>query len=225
LIELLISRIQIAFHAEISKDRVLPILTTSDEKENRAFERFGIPVFYGAPNNIPLRHLQTADEFGLSHIISVDGEDFFCSVDGMRKIYQHFCSGGEYAQTTGLPLGLNSRGYGTDFLRRSLAEYRETENLELNWWEIFKRIPVTEISLDSPYSELDSELRLTMDYPEDHEFFQSVVECVGESITRIADAKLLQLIVEKKLYRINSHLNEPYWENTRKLLESHAPHK
>ena len=59
----LAERIRHAFAADLAAGDALLAIVTSDEAENRAFERFaalGVRVFYGSVDNIPLRHHQAA---------------------------------------------------------------------------------------------------------------------------------------------------------------------
>ena len=82
----LIERIRREFKEEIAQNKIEVVIATSDEPDNRAFERLAtanLKVFYGSIHNIPLRHFQAVESYGLSHVISVDGDDILCSVSGM----------------------------------------------------------------------------------------------------------------------------------------------
>src|SRR5688572_18420805 len=136
MVEVLIDRIRHAFGRDL-----LLVIATSDEQENREFERFaakGVTVFYGSLNNIPLRHLEAARALDVAHIVSVDGDDVLCSPAAMTAIRDALASGSRYATTVGLPLGMNSFGYSTEFLEEAMRGWAD-KILETGWGRVFEK--------------------------------------------------------------------------------------
>ena len=135
LILYLIERIRWEFKEEINKGDVKIIIATSDEHENRKFEdfsKFGVSVFYGSINNIPLRHSQATAVHELDAVVSVDGDDILCSPKGMREVYRELCKGTKYVKTSNLPFGMNSSGYASSFLEDSIRNHA-SDTLETGW--------------------------------------------------------------------------------------------
>jgi spore coat polysaccharide biosynthesis protein SpsF len=220
----LIDRIYNEFENEIKNNEISIIITTSDILENREFEKFhkkGVDVFYGAINNIPLRHKQVAKKCNLDFIISVDGDDIFSSIDGMRKVYEGLQGGEKYVKTVNLPLGMNVNGYSSQLLAQSLNGYEDIP-LEMGWGRIFDENKLKSIFLNFVYpSSVPSELlRFTLDYEEDFEFFQKVIESLGENINVLSDQEIVDFVVKNKFYTINEPVAIIYWNNFNRLVKN-----
>jgi spore coat polysaccharide biosynthesis protein SpsF len=215
----LLVRITSEFTHEIEVGTVITVIASSDEPENRDFECFtapGVQVFFGATDNIPLRHHQAAKALGLNAIIAVDGDDILCSVRAMRAVYQALSTGSQYVKTAGLPFGMNSFGYSTCFLAASLAGYRE-EVLETGWGKIFSKTAVTEIQMSGPSP--DDKLRFTLDYNEDYLFFSAVIEAIGPGIETADEEEIVKVVEHKGLYHINESIAQEYWANFYRCME------
>lgn len=213
LLQYLLDRIAAEFAAEMQQEKVVTVIVSSDETENREFERFskpGLQVFYGSIKNIPLRHHQATSALKLDAIISVDGDDILCSVRGMRAVYNALQQGAPYVRTKGLPFGMNSFGYTSAFLEKSVQNY-QFDVLETGWGKIFDDSVVIELAIDDVPP--DNKLRFTLDYQDDYEFFSAVVETLGERIITAGDGEIVSLVLHKTLYRLNEQISHEYWAN------------
>ncbi len=215
----LIRRIAKEFQKEIHKGLVTIVIATSDEAENRAFEQFSqnaVTVSYGSKDNIPLRHVQTANDLSLDAIVSVDGDDILCSVSGMRKVYEALLDGKPYVKITGLPFGMNSWGYSTEFLLSSF-ETHHGDVLETGWGRIFDDAMLSEIRITFPIE--DNTLRFTLDYEQDYRFFSEVIQAVGQAIDTISDEEIVRLVRDNGLYQLNESISKEYWNNFYRVQE------
>lgn len=215
----LLARITSEFAHEIEVGTVVTVISSSDEPENRDFERFsasGIQVFYGAIDNIPLRHHQAAKALGLDAIVAVDGDDILCSVRAMRATYLLLLTGSQYVKTAGLPFGMNNFGYSTNFLAASLAGHQE-DVLETGWGKIFSETAVTEIQISGPAP--DDKLRFTLDYEEDYRFFSAVIEAIGPGIEKADEEEIVQVVEQNGLYHLNESIAQEYWANYYRCME------
>ena len=209
-LEILIERIQ-------RNAAIDPYIITSDEPKNREFEKFAhVSVFYGAVRNIPFRCLQAAHAYGLEGAILVDGDDVLCSVEAMVQVRKALESGRELVATEGLPLGMNCSGLRRELLERCLRG-KETAVLETGWGRIFKSELKTMLKF-GPFPGAE-QLRFTLDYPEDEEFFRAVIEHFSRGITAATDEEIIRYAYSSGLFRKNSHLHEVYMANFRKELE------
>lgn len=218
-ISYLLTRITSEFSKEIDADKVVTVITTSDELENRDFECFassGVKVFYGSVDNIPLRHLQAAEALGMDAIVAVDGDDILCSVRAMRSVYEELWGGARYVRTKGLPFGMNSFGYATEFLAASLVGY-STNVLETGWGKIFDVAKVTEVVMNRPSA--DDRLRFTLDYEEDYHFFSAVIEAIGDGIAIADDESVVSVVYQRGFYHINEMIAQEYWANFYRCME------
>lgn len=209
----LTKRVHKEFEREIASGLAEIIIATSSEPENTAFNKLtgsGVAVFFGSPDNIPLRHLQTARNHDLDYIVSIDGDDILCSVAGMRKVYAALINGEKYVKTTNLPFGMNSMGYSRAFLEESLSNHGK-EILETGWGRIFDSKSIYEISMPFPVN--SNKLRFTLDYKEDFEFFTALIEIFGSSIIGASDEEIVDEVVKRELYKINRSIADQYWSN------------
>ena len=143
-------------------------------------------------------------------IISVDGDDILCSPEGMREVYMSILSGNKYVKTINYPFGMNSMGISKVFLENSLKE-KEDWNLETGWGWIFKEKECKKIGHST---KLDERLRFTLDYPEDLQFFKKIINSELDVLNQNT-AEIIDLVIKKKIFLENMHLNNKYWENFR----------
>jgi spore coat polysaccharide biosynthesis protein SpsF len=214
LLEVLARRILHAFAAEFCSGEASLVIVTSDEAENREFERFetlGAQVFYGSKHNIPLRHLQAAQALRLDAIVAVDGDDILCSTAAMGAVRKGLSRGQDYISTLGLPLGMNAFGYSVDFLQRSLRG-NEPNILETGWGCIFDSASLATYPMNLR-GEIPKNLRFTLDYPEDFSFFCAIIEHFGERIFLVSDQEIADFVVEGHLSKITALIAEKYWQD------------
>lgn len=224
LLGVLMARIEAAFERELADGTAVLAITTSDEEENREFERHVGPrgrVFYGSVGNIPLRHLQAARALQVDAIVSIDGDDILCSVDAMRHVFEALLKGAPLARTADLPFGMNAWGYSTAVLAEVL-ERDSSDLLETGWGRIFAGIDAVEARLPR-YSSNDL-LRFTLDYDGDYQFFKAVIEGMGAQIVTATDREIVDFVQAQGLGRLNENLAKEYWANFhQKVQEEQAP--
>ena len=208
----LIDRITKEFDAEINGGTASIYIATGNASRNDAFTALAYGtvarVFFGNDDNVPLRHLQAAQEQGFDAILSIDGDDIFCAPEAMRAVYDALVDGKPLSKTNGLPLGMNAWGYSVPTLAAAL-EGANAGLLETGWGRIFDGIDTHTVALFSPDAD---HVRATLDYPQDLLFFDQCARRIPDwSI--LSTVEFIQSIVEKKLHLINASVNEQYWEN------------
>lgn len=209
----LLNRIKFAFADELDSNDAKIIIATADEDANVAFERFAAPhvdVFYGSSLNIPLRQLEAAECYNFDRIVSVDGDDILCSTAAMRLLDQKLQEGAPYAKTVGLPLGLNPTAYSKEFLTHSLDGHRDSV-LETGWGRIFDESKLVTLEETVPCRIPD--IRFTLDYEQDFEFFSRIIEHFGNDLDTVTDETLVKFAEDSEAYMLNSMLVKEYAEN------------
>lgn len=212
----LIKRFEQEFTSEIKQHTVHLIIATSVKPGNQALSKAVIDtscgVFAGSDDNIPLRHLQCAEKYNLSHIISIDGDDILCSTHAARMIYDQMKNDPihNYFSITGLPLGMNLSGYLVSYLKECLGK-QTGKKLETGWGRVFIA-PRTWTFALANYNVM-GDLRFTLDYKEDAVFFCEIINRLKEKIINLSDEELINFVNKNKLYEINSSLKEIYWNN------------
>jgi len=222
LLEYLLLRMRHEFQNDIGDGRAQLVIATADEPENREFERFaplGVSVFYGSPQNIPLRHLQAARRLGLAAIVSLDGDDILCSTRAARCVFQRLQENVAYVKTSKLPLGMNVLGYRAAFLESALAAYERETIVETGWPRIFDSSGC--VICEFP-STCDPGLRLTLDYPQDFDFFTAVIHALGENVVSATDEDIIHTVTQNGLSSLNASVAEEYQSNFQRCLQAEA---
>ena len=137
--------------------------------------RCNIKIFRGNPTDILLRWLNAADHFGVQYFISAEADDVFCDPEFIDIIIRELQQDTyDYIACKGLPFGVTPTGIKVEALRKvcSLKKDDDTEGQERFFTKtgLFKvhYIEITDPGLINP------DARMTLDYPEDYEFFKRV---------------------------------------------------
>ena len=211
-IQYLIDRIIYQFKNDLVQGEVEISLLTGNESSNfdlaHVFLKNDLKVYFGSDNNIPLRMFQAMQKFNWDYIISIDGDDLFCSTEGMAQIHTFMRSGSQYVTTKGLPFGMNSMGLNRSFVKNSI-DHVNKHSLETGWSWVFDSNIIEEIKFSYDFPDY---LRFTLDYQEDLNFFKAIVH-KGIDWKSISDKELISLVIDNKLYLHNKDLMGVYWNN------------
>tara|TARA_B100000315_G_C14580895_1_gene590416 strand:- start:1101 stop:1883 length:783 start_codon:yes stop_codon:yes gene_type:complete len=214
IITYLIRRIKNHFIKEINQHDLRIFILTGEENINKRLgaltEECGISIYYGDNKNIPNRMLEVINKYLFDYIITVDGDDVLCALEGIRKIYDSIHSGNKYVKTINYPFGMNSMGMTKVFLENSL-QGREKQNLETGWGWIFNENECKNIGHST---KVDERLRFSLDYPEDLSFFKKLIQSELDILNKNT-AEIIDFVIKKKIFLENMHLNNEYWENFR----------
>lgn len=216
LIEWLILRYKTVFETEIFEQKVKIFLTTSNKVENRKFkevlEKHEVDIFFGEDANIPKRYCDCAKLNNIEYFIVVDGDDILCSPIGSYKLYQSIIENCNYDiyKVEGLPIGLNSTAYKASYVEYSLTK-NKNKNLEIGWSRIFLDPDIKKIILGN--FDIQGDLRFTLDYEADANFFKAVINFLGIKTLYISDSELIDLVINQQFNKINNYLSKEYWEN------------
>ena len=211
------------FKTDIESNEIQLILATSDEPINREFEEvlrpLPIKIFYGSVENIPLRLLECAENFDLKNIISIDGDDILCSPEATSLVWKELriSSDEKWIKIVGLPLGMNVTGYKRSVLKIGCDEIGHGK-FETGWGRIFDSVESKTIKLGD-YDQR-GDLRFTLDYQEDAQFFKKVIEGFGDKIYSASDQEVIDYVINNDLMKINMDNNEKYWDNFTSQLNS-----
>lgn len=165
----LLDRIERTFKTPVLEGLAQVFIATGNASANAALSVLSndhVNLFHGDDDNIPLRHLQLAKAHLLDAIVSIDGDDLFCSPDAMRAVYEGLKQGLPLVKTTGYPFGMNAWGYSCAALEQAVST-QDHGLLETGWGRAFDAIDAKVIELDCADAE---KVRATLDYPLDLDF-------------------------------------------------------
>ena len=178
------------------------ILATSTHPDDQILAdlagKEGFLVFRGSEDDKLDRYYQAAIEHGLDAVIVVDGDDPFCFPEGVDIVAAALREGGaDCIYLSGLPLGAASTGLTTTALRRVL-DMKDEQDTEV-WGGYFidsGRFATRKIQIDDPFLN-HPEIRLTLDYEEDYELVQRVVEALGNRMD-FSSRELMDMLVNRR---------------------------
>ena len=207
----LLERIEHTFKAPVLEGLAQVFIATGRASGNTALGIFSndhVHLFHGDDDNIPLRHLQLAKTHQLDAMVSIDGDDLFCSPEAMHSVYEGLMQGNPLLKTTGYPFGMNAWGYSCAALAQAVST-QDHGVLETGWGRAFDSISAKVIELHCPEAE---KVRATLDYPLDLDFFSSVIAHIPAWQT-LSTPDFVSKIVAQDLHHVNSSLHDVYWQN------------
>ena len=207
----LLERIENTFETPMLEGFAQVFIATGSASANAALGIFSndhVHLFHGDDDNIPLRHFQLAKAHQLDAMVSIDGDDLFCSPEAMRAVYEGLMQGEPLVKTTGYPFGMNAWGYSSEALAQAVST-QDHGLLETGWGRVFDATEAKAIELDCPDAD---KVRATLDYPLDLDFFTSVIVQIPEWQT-LSTPNFVSKIVVQDLHLINSSLHDVYWQN------------
>ena len=142
-------------------------------------EKKDILVFRGHPTDILRRWLDAARAFRVEFIISAEGDDVFCDPECIDRIIRRYReTGADYLTCRGLPFGATPTGVRVQALetvcRLKIDDDTEGQQRYFTETGLFSldTIEIRDPELNRP------EIRMTLDYPEDFQFFREVISAL-----------------------------------------------
>lgn len=207
----LLERIEHTFKGPVLEGLAQVFIATGSSSANAALGIFSndhVHVFHGDDDNIPLRHWQLAKAHQLDAMVSIDGDDLFCSPEAMLSVYEGLMQGQPLVKTTGYPFGMNAWGYSCAALAQAVST-QDHGVLETGWGRAFDAIEAKVIELGCPEAAI---VRASLDYPLDLDFFSSVIAHIPDWQT-LSTPDFVSKIVAQDLHLVNASLHDVYWQN------------
>lgn len=176
-----------------------------------------IDCFLGSEEDVILRLYEAARKFKLDYALNVTADCPLISLEYLGKIVDKYMeTNADLIRCLELPHGFYSNGLKIDAMRR-VCEIKKGSETEV-WGRYFTDtglFNVVDIDISPEYIRPD--YRLTLDYPEDYEFFKKVFQHFGENTYRTPTLDIIKYLDENPhVVEINKHCEEMY----RKRLES-----
>jgi spore coat polysaccharide biosynthesis protein SpsF len=172
----------------------------------------GVGYYKGSEDDKLIRYRDTARYFEFDFVVIVDGDDPFCSVEHIDRIIEYAQNNPvDYIQFEGLPLGATGFGVSVNALDRICRE-KNVENTEI-WAHLFtENDSFNSVSLkesDHLYNRPD--VRMTLDYPEDYEFFKTVINALQKQNKEARFDVIMQYLNEHpNISEINQSVQSKY---------------
>jgi spore coat polysaccharide biosynthesis protein SpsF len=215
-LERLIERVRLA-----TKPKLVVLCTTTepeDEELVHVAARLGVATYQGDREDILVRWLDAAEQHDVHFFAACDGDDLFCDpVHIDRVIDCHEQTGADYVTCVGLPFGTAPTGISRTALGRVCELKTETSTAGQGRFFADERV-VSRAEVWAPETLRHSGARMTLDYPQDLEFFDAVLRELQSTDRKESLEEIVQLLREEpELVAINQHLNEDYWRRFNEL--------
>ena len=210
IIEQMISRVK---HAQ--RPGLFVICTTvlpEDDVFEEIAKRCNIEIFRGHPTDILQRWLDAADHFKARYFISAEADDVFCDPEYIDILTNELEQNAyDYITCKGLPFGVTPTGIKVEALRKicEIKDENDTQGQE-RYFTKTGLFNVKNIQVDNPELNYPN-LRMTLDYHEDYEFFKAVFKYlyIREAFFSLKD--IISLIKDHpEIARINEKMQEKY---------------
>lgn len=197
------------------------VLTTSTDPRDRVLcelaEAAGFAFFCGSPDDKLLRYRDAARAFDLDYAVIVDGDDPFVSIEHIDSIIAHNAERPtDFTVCGDLPLGATGFGLRREALEE-ICTNRPEQDTEV-WGRLLLDDPrftcATLDELDPAFRRPD--IRMTLDYPEDYDFFTAVVDGLSATGREPDFATIMAFLAEHpEVAEINRGVQEKYERHLR----------
>jgi len=171
-----------------------------------------IAFFRGSKKDKLERWRGACDKYDIEFFATADGDDLFCSYELMDMAIAQFndeqC---DFIYSDEVVCGSFTYGIKSSALRKA-CEIKGTDDTEM-MWVYFTETGLFKLSLlkDIPAVYRRSDIRMTLDYQDDFNFFSKVIEQIELAVFDTRDV-LTFLDKNKELININFYLEEK-WKN------------
>jgi spore coat polysaccharide biosynthesis protein SpsF len=183
--------------ARVPAEVVLAIAESAENTPLRAAAgELGVPYVLGDEKDVLGRLIRAAEAHDATDLLRKTTESPFFEIESMELAWErHVENGNDITVVDHVPLGTSVEIYSVDALRRSHAEGREEDRSELvsNYGRYNQRLFKVEI-VEPPEACRRTDLRLTVDYPEDLILCRDVYEALGERAPLIPLAEIVAFL-------------------------------
>ncbi len=193
------------------------ILCTTVLKEDLALvelaKKHGIDYFCGSVEDKLERWQGACDQFGIDYFVTADGDDLFCEPELMDLAFQQFQENqADFIEGKDIVFGAFSFAIKTAALN-IVCDIKDTNDTEM-MWVYFKETGrfKTEILKNVPSLYERPDIRMTLDYQDDFNFFQNIIHHFGENELTLKNI-IHYLDENPEVIKINQYLHDTWLEN------------
>ena len=199
------------------------ILCTSDRPEDNILEEIarkqGINFFRGPLKDIIARWLGAATKFNLDYFVEFDGDDLFCDPELMSSAIGQMLE--EPCDLLRPPPDLVCGGAGYCISVPALKKVYDIKGTDdVDFWPVYFTdtglFKVRDLKVEDPIFK-NPKARLTLDYPEDLEFFKKIFDELDINTNNVPLRRILELLNQKpEITEINFFRQQEFADNQKK---------
>ena len=197
------------------------IICTSDNPQDKPLVKIakeeGIDYFLDDEEDVILRLYNTAKEFKLDYVLNITADCPLVSIEYINKIVKKYKeSNADFIRCLDLPHGFYSYGLKVDAMKK-VCEIKKTNETEV-WGRYFTDTGLFDVvDLNIPKKYIRKDYRLTLDYPDDFEFFKKIFEHFGKNTYKTPILEIIKYLDRNpQVVEINKHCEEMYRKRIKK---------
>ena len=196
--------------------RNIVVCTTTNKSDDvlvQFLEKEKIKFFRGDEKDILMRFLGAAKKFDTDFIINVDGDDIYSDPKYVEKIILEYKkTNADYIDMEKFPFGFRSVAFSKDALIK-ICNLKTTNDTETGYRDFFKKNSsiFQHIITYSDENDFTKNLRFTLDYQEDLELAEIIINKMGNDFH--LDDLITFLKNNPKLLKITQGLEEKWWKH------------
>ena len=207
-----------------SKRADIIVLCTTKEKEDEILchiaKQENIECFRGSMPDKLERWKGAAEKFGVDFFVTADGDDLFCEPELIDLAFEQYMKKtpdfiyGDGVKGVGVPCGAFTYAIKTKALKK-VCEIKDTDDTEMMWIYFLNTGLFNCQKLEGvPPSYKRPEIRMTLDYPEDFEFFKNVIENLSKEKEEFDLKDIIDYLDRHpKVIKINQNLQNKFRNN------------
>jgi len=206
---------------KISKSLNNIIICTSDNSQDKPLVRIakeeGIEYFLGDEDDVILRLYNAAKEFKLDYVLNITADCPLVATEFIDKIVNKYKeSNADLIRCLDLPHGFFIYGLKIDAMRK-VCEIKKSKETEV-WGRYFTDTGLFNVvDLDIPKKYIRKDYRLTLDYPDDFEFFKKIFEHFGKNTYKAPSLEIIKYLDKNpQTVDINKHCEEMFKKRIKK---------
>lgn len=206
--------------AKLVKGVDFVVLCTSDGPEDNVLEEIakkqGIDFYRGSLKDIIARWLEAATKFNLDYFVEFDGDDLFCDPELLSSAVVQMLK--EPCDLLKPPADLVCGGAGYCISVPALKKVYDIKGTDdVDFWPVYftdtSFFKVRDLKIEDPtFKNLN--IRLTLDYPDDLEFFERVFDELDTNTNDVSLRQILGLLNQKpEIAKINFFRQQEFADN------------
>lgn len=181
--------------------------------------RYGISVYRGSVKDKLERWKGAAESYDVDFFVTADADDLFCEPDLLDKALEQYKEENfDFIEAPeDLVCGAFTYGIKTEALKKVCA-MKNTDDTEM-MWSYFKDVPGFKLSVlkDFPLRYRRPEIRATLDYQEDYDFFKKIIERMNKIKVAIRLGNAIEILDSNPEWlKINQFRHEDWKKNQEK---------
>lgn len=209
---------------KLAQDLSNIIICTSTNPQDAVLETIakeeGIDIFLGSEEDVILRLFEAAKKFKLDYAINITADCPLVAYEYVPLIIRHYeQTKADFIRCLDLPHGLFSYGISVESMQK-ICEIKDSGQTEV-WSKYFTDTDYFKTSDLAVPEYHRRKYRLTLDYPEDFDFFQTLYSHFGNDTYRLTVTEIVDYLdANPEVVKINIGCHEKYlkrWNEQSKI--------